>query len=148
VRERRSLASVVFRAAMHPKVGAVAVLLMVGGWTLALTASFTPVDVPFPPDSTGAMVRFLVTVIGGALAFMGMFAGISRWVAEPAARKVMAEHIAERERAHDSYVPRLEWDVKHEELKREINGLAKTIVALTASLETEKRTTAKGRRDS
>ena len=133
-----------FRMAMHPKFRTTAVILMVGGWCLALAAAG---DSQLPSDETGQHVRFLMTVFGGALAFMGMFAGVSRWVAEPAARKVMAEHIKERERAHEAYVPRIEWDEKHEELKRSIFNLSEKIVALTSSLSAEKATTARHRRD-
>lgn len=105
--------------------------LTVGGWALALgAAQAVPVV-----DNTASHLRFLATVIGGALAFMGMFAGISRWVAEPAARKILAEHTTRGAAAHLELVARLEWDEKHLALVREMTTLAVAVTNLTARLD-------------
>lgn len=76
----------------------------------------------------------MITMAGGAIAFMGVFAGISKWVAEPAARKVLAEHTNMGNRSHQEYVSREEWDRKHSELVTQMNGIEKVLATLTAAL--------------
>lgn len=115
---------------MRPKFGVTLAALIVGGW--ALVAIGAPG--PGTPDDTSHYFNFIIAATGGALGFMGLFAGISRWVAEPAARKVLQEHIALREKAHESLVGRTEWDAKHEELKKEITGMREALIGLQSSL--------------
>lgn len=118
-RERRSLASRFFRFTMRRSVGYAAALAMVSGWTLMLVAS------------GGAMSEGtdLTYVGGGFLLFMAIFAGISRWVAEPAASKILKSHM-EAPNPHSGYVLRDEWDAKHGELIKKIDKL--TEIVLTA----------------
>ena len=119
--EPRSLASRFYRFTMRPTVRYFAVLAVVLGWTLVLVAS---------NGKTGddVLISDLALAGGGALGFMGLFAGISRWVAEPAALKVMAKHTANDAAAHPSLLERSEWHAKHVELLEKINKVHEDMI--------------------
>lgn len=129
-RHRRSTASWFCRFTMRSDVRYFAVLLIVGGWTLALYAANTP----GAQDETSVHLAFAGTVLGGFLGFMGVFAGITRWVAVPAARQVMAEHTRLGTSAHPELVARAEWDSKHVELMREVMKAGADLRELRAEL--------------
>jgi hypothetical protein len=100
---------------------------MLSGWSLTLAAN-APTTIP---DDTAAHIAFTATLAGGALGFLGLFAGISRWVAEPAARKVLREHTKEGADAHPSYISRSEWDFKHLSLANEVAHLSVEVAKLS-----------------
>lgn len=88
---------------------ALSVWSMLMGWSLTIVAN-APTS---SPDETSSHIAFTATLGGGVLMFMGILAGISRWVAEPAARKVLREHTKDGVDAHPVYAPRSEVDSKH-----------------------------------
>lgn len=116
--DRRSLSSRFYRYTISPRVAREAILLMVLGWTMTLIAGTNPA-----PDETAIHLSFLMAVIGGFLAFMGVFAGISKWVADPSARRIISEHKDEGISAHPEYIGRTEWDAKHTVLMNEIEQI-------------------------
>lgn len=126
MKENRSRASRFFRYWLkHSYFAAILILL---GWTLAAVA-----DTTIP--SQDVSLHTILTLAGGAVAFMGIFGGISRWVAEPAARKVLSDHLKDGVNAHyNVYVSRDEWDKKHEELLNQISGVKESVATLTAAL--------------
>lgn len=121
--ERRTFRSRFFRYTLRVGVRKTAVALMVTGWALALYANTSN-----PQDDASVHLAFAGTLLGGALAFMGMFAGISKWVAEPAAQKIMIEHINRGAMAHPELMPRPEYDTKHIELMNDVSDI-KVMVA-------------------
>ncbi len=119
------MASKFYRFTMRRIVRYVAVLGMTVGWTLMILAANTPSD-----DDTSVHITFLATVFGGALAFMAMLAGVSRWVAMPAARQVISEHIRDGSAAHKDLLPRDEYQEKHAELLDRLARLSADVGAL------------------
>ena len=111
---------------MKSTVRYLAVLSMVAGWTLVLMAANTPV-----PNDTDTHLAFTWMVLGGFLSFMGIFAGISRWVAEPAARKIMSEHTRMGASAHPELMPQRDYDTKHTELMEEVNDIKVMIAEMS-----------------
>ena len=126
--ERRSLKSRFFRWSTQPKVVRKAPLVMCLGWAVGFAAGTTPTT----GDDTSIHLAFAGTLVGGALAFMAMFAGISHWVAEPAAERVLSKHTALGARAHPEFIAREEWDDKHGELMNEVNEIKVMVAELSA----------------
>ena len=107
----------------------VAVAAMVGGWSLVLFAQGGTIN------TLAELEQHNITMIGGgAIAFMGIFAGISRWVADPAARKVLAEHTRDDLKAHPMLISRVEWSVEQAKLNETILNLRLDLRGLIAEL--------------
>lgn len=135
--ERRSVASRFFRWAMRPFVQRLSVVAMGVGlglvlWsTDALPAGLEPQHAQSLGGGNGNAAPEWVGVAGGAVLFMAIFAGISRWVADPAARKAVSDHEKRDANPHPQYVSREEWDRKHLELveaTREISNRLERLI--------------------
>ena len=133
VRQRRSVASWFYRITMRPYVRYVSAGMLVGGWSFAMLAA----NAPFPQgtDDTAVHLAFAGTVLGGGLGMFGILAGVSRWVAEPAARKVMAEHMRLGASAHPELISRAEWDAKHAKVVDDVSGISGDIKVLTKEVQ-------------
>ncbi len=112
------MASRFYRFTMKRIVRYLAVLGMTVGWTLMILAANTPAE-----DDTSVHITFLATVFGGALAFMAMLAGVSRWVAMPAARQIISEHTRDGTIAHKDLLPRSEFESTAHRFEIEIADL-------------------------
>ena len=121
--DQRSPASKVYRFCMQPWVRNVAVASLLFGSALVIKA-----------DNGERFGDPVTALLGGALLFMGMFAGIARWVAEPAAHKILMEHTRMGASSHPELVSRSEWDHKHLELTARIVEVNTNLVALTTRL--------------
>lgn len=119
------MASRFYRFTMKRTVRCVAVGLMLLGWSIVIMAANTA-----PLDETNDHIKFVATVFGGALAFMAMLGGVSRWVAVPAARQILAEHIKNGPESHKDLVSRQEWDQKHSEVLDRLAELSADVRAL------------------
>lgn len=141
-RRSQSLSARFFRFTSRKDVVRGAALAIVGGWLCLFTAHSHAMDSATPATLTEGVPTHNVIdwapVAGGALMFMGIFAGISRWVAEPAARKVMHEHQKLGASAHPELVPRAEWDNKHANLVDRVSEIQGDIRALVAATQTKK----------
>ncbi len=134
------MASRFYRFTMKRPVRYALVLCLVLGWTIVLLAANAP-----PQDApTDEHIKFLATIFGGALGFMAILGGVSRWVALPAARQVIAEHIKNGEEAHKDLLPRLEYKTQHDKVIDKLAELKADVRALPTQvlLELEQ----KGRR--
>lgn len=134
------MASRFYRFTMKRPVRFALVLCLCLGWALIVLAGNTP-----PADApTDEHIKFLATIMGGALGFMAILGGVSRWVALPAARQILAEHIKNGEQAHKEFLPREEYHEKHDEVLDKLAELSAAVRALPTQvlLELEQ----KGRR--
>lgn len=131
---RRSLASRVYRVALRPYARvlvAPCLILGLGGASGALFAAG-----PQLPDPAGQLVTLAaILLMAGALGFIGLIGGISRWVARPAAleaaARAMENHVAMGAGAHPSLLPRDEWDRNHREVLAkltELNGSFRELI--------------------
>jgi hypothetical protein len=132
--ERRSFRSRLYRGSLKPMN---ALRVIVGGcssWGLVIMAA------PVPTDTEAATYwRFLVAVIaavGGLLAIItGSFMLGAKFVAEPAAARLLKQHVEQGASAHEALVSRKEWDEKHDRLVEEVQELAKEVAALVGELK-------------
>lgn len=133
--ELRSRASRFYRWSTRRWVRLAAVCGIFAGWTMVLLAQAGPplLDGPVSPIAAAG---------GGALVFMGIFAGISRWVADPAARKALAEHTLLGAKAHPELIPRAEWEVHELRMTNQITNLRLDLRGLIAELRRGKGITA------
>jgi hypothetical protein len=105
--------------------------LMVSCWTLALLGGNGIIPEVSASDA----------FIAGAVGFMAFFAGISRWVAEPAARKVLLEHTKDLA-AHPIFVTRSEWMEGHRAITDQITNLRLDLRGLIVELRAGHKVTA------
>lgn len=132
--ERRSFRSRLYRGTLKPMN---ALRVLVGGccsWGLAIMAA------PVPTDTEAATYwRFLVAVIaavGGLLAIItGSFMLGAKFVAEPAAARLLKQHVEQGASAHEALVSRKEWDDKHDRVVTEVHDLATEVAALVGELK-------------
>lgn len=125
--ERRSLARRVYQFTMRRRVRYVSVLCLVASWTLVAVAAGEGVgshDVPLYVAILGA----------GGLGTFGLIAGATRWIAIPAAREVLMDHINKGANAHPEMVARSEWDLKHVDLMLALAKASADLRELRASL--------------
>ncbi len=120
------MASRFYRFTMKRPVRYGLVLCLVFGWTLIVYAA----QVPPQTGPTDEHVKWTATVLGAILTFMAIFGGVSRWVALPAARQVLAEHVKDGEEGHKDLLPRSEYQQKHDEVLDRLAELSADVRAL------------------
>jgi hypothetical protein len=125
---QRSLASRFYRATTGRAARFLTVAGMLIGWTVVVLAQGTAGTIAEFQEHNVAMFG------GGALAFMAVFAGISRWVADPAARKVLAEHTRDDVKAHPMLISRVEWSLEQARLNETILNLRLDLRGLIVEL--------------
>lgn len=136
--ERRSFPSKVYRALVSTRNAKRLIVLGASAWTLVIAA----MPAPAPTDLEAATYwRFFVATIAAVVGLVtilgaGMALG-SRWVADPAARRVVADHEKRGAAAHEALVARVEWDLKHTKLDEKLEGIRDELTKLTTRVDTK-----------
>ncbi len=130
--------SKLYRFVLRPHFVGGMILLGVAGWTLAVAG--TPL--PSTDAEAASYWRFFLAALGAVVGIFTLFGtGMAlgaRWVAEPAARKVLLEHMNRGAAAHESLVPRVDWDLKHGALLTSIGTMEGELRELRRSIEEDR----------